>query len=175
MIAGPPPTATRIVAELQRRCNSATKWRRQFNDERGTSTIELALLAPFFSLLVLGTVDASRAVGEKIRLQQAAARTIELASAGGLDGDSWDNLSTEAAEAAKVSDKDVEVDRWLECNRQRQESFDGTCESNEEVGRYASITVRNQHVPWFADSLAGLGWDVSRAITIEGEASVRLQ
>lgn len=142
--------------------------------ERGASSVELAMLAPFFALLILGTVDATRAVSEKMRIQQVAARTIEMATGGGSSA-STSALVAEAATAANVSPGNVTVERWLECDRVRQESFDGTCDSAAEIGRYMSVRISQLYRPWFGSSLAGLGFDVSREITLLGRASVRLQ
>lgn len=144
-------------------------------DRRGTSTVELAMVAPFFAMLVMGTVDASRAVSEKMRLQQAAARSIEMASAGGINSPAFTNLGAEAAAAAGVSAQNVTVTPWLECDRSAPLPIDNDCAPNQEIGRYVSVSIRGNYTPWFASSLAGLGWDVSRAIRIEGQASVRLQ
>lgn len=144
-------------------------------DPAGTSVVELGFIAPFFALLTLGTVDASRAVMEKLRLQQVASRTMEMASAGGVDSQAFQTMQAEAAAAANVSTSNVAVDTWLECDRVRQADFNGTCLDTQEVGRYASVRITNGYSPWFASSLAGMGWDVSRAINVEGKASVRVQ
>lgn len=144
-------------------------------DRRGTSTIELALLTPLFALLMLGTVDAARAVSEKMRLQQAAARTIELATAGGINAANLDSLKSEGAAAANVEPSDVTADRWLECDRVRQDSFEGSCGSTEEVARFVSIAINASYRPWFSTSLAGLGYNVSPDINLRGKSSVRLQ
>jgi len=144
-------------------------------DARGTSFVEMGMLAPFFAMLVLGTVDASRAVVGKMTLQQAASRTIEMASAGGLDSAAFTNLQAEAAAAAGVSMSQVQVQTWLECDRVRQASFNGDCTNTQEIGRYASVVISKSYAPWFAASLAGLGYNISRTITLQGKASVRLQ
>ncbi len=148
--------------------------RRLAGNTRGTSMVELALLAPFFGLMAMGTVDAARAVSEKIRLQQAATRTMEMASAGGLNGASWNNLQAEAAAASNVELRFVTVDKWLECDRVRQGDFGGSCASDQEVGRYASVAIRQSYAPWFSESLKGLGWQSSGTITLEGRSSVRV-
>lgn len=155
--------------------SAASVLRALVRDARGTSFVEMGMLAPFFAMMVLGTVDASRAVSEKMRLQQAAARSIELASAGGLDSTAFNSLQAEAATAAGVSATQVTVDSWLECDRVRQTDFNGDCTSTQEIGRYASVAINNNYAPWFASSLAGMGYPISGNITIQGKASVRLQ
>ncbi len=53
-----------------------------FRDERGTSVIELALVAPILASLVIGMSDLSRAYSAKLQLEQAAQRSIEKAMNG---------------------------------------------------------------------------------------------
>lgn len=149
--------------------------RRLWADARGTSFVEMGMLAPFFAMLALGTVDASRAVVDKMMLQQAASRSMEMVSAGGLDSSAFNNLRSEAAAAAGVATDQVTVDAWLECDRVRQDSFDGDCASSQEIGRYASVAINKPYSPWFASSLAGMGYNISSTITLQGKASVRLQ
>jgi Flp pilus assembly protein TadG len=155
-------TATRMLCRLRA-------------DARGTSIVEMAMLAPFFAVLALGTVDASRAVVDKMTVQQAAARSIEMVSAGGLDSGAYDNLKSEAAAAAGVSTSAVTVDNWLECDRVRQPESTTDCTGSQEIGRYTSVVINKTYSPWFASSLAGLGYNISRTITLKGKASVRLQ
>jgi len=150
-------------------------FRRLRADARGTSFVEMGMLAPFFAMIVLGTVDASRAVIDKMALQQAASRSMEMVSSGGLDSTAFANLRSEAAAAAGVSASQVTVDNWLECDRVRQDSFDGDCTGTQEIGRYASVVIDKSYTPWFASSLAALGYNISRTITLRGKASVRLQ
>src|SRR5690349_17406605 len=107
-------------------------------DQKGTSTVEMALLAPFFAMLVLGTVDAARAASEKIALQQAASRAIEMVTSGSSD---MTAVKTEAAATAGVGASAVTVDRWMECDRVRQNQFDGSCSGSAEIGRYVSVAV----------------------------------
>jgi Flp pilus assembly protein TadG len=155
--------------------SAVTMLRRLLADARGTSFVEMGMLAPFFAMLALGTVDASRAVIDKMMLQQAASRSIEMVSAGGLDSSAFSNLQSDAAAAAGVSSSQVTVDAWLECDRVRQTSFDGDCTSTQEIGRYASVAINKPYSPWFASSLAGMGYNISQTITLQGKASVRLQ
>lgn len=154
---------------------SALLLQRLGRDRRGTSSVELAMLAPFFAMMTLGTVDAARAVSEKVRLQQAASRSIEMVSSGGLDSDAYNGLKAEAATAANVSQDNVTTDTWLECDRVRQPSSTTDCTGTQEIGRYASVVINGTYVPWFATPLANLGYNISRTITLQGKASVRLQ
>ena len=50
---------------------------RLFASERGAAIIELALVAPFLALLMIGVVDMSNAYTRKLALEQGAQRAIE--------------------------------------------------------------------------------------------------
>ena len=47
------------------------------SDDNGAAIIELALVAPVLALMTIGTVDMANAFGCKLRLEQAAQRSIE--------------------------------------------------------------------------------------------------
>src|SRR6266550_2771978 len=95
-------------------------------DSRGTSIIEMALVAPFLATLVIGMVDLSRAYSTKVQLTQAAQRAIEKAMQGKKETSLYDTLQSEGATAAGVATSDVTVDYWLECNGTRQATYDNT-------------------------------------------------
>ncbi|MCY7279474.1 MAG: pilus assembly protein, partial [Sphingomonas bacterium] len=50
-----------------------TLWREQ----RGAAIIELAIVAPVIALMTVGVVDLSNGFGNKLKLEQAAQRSIE--------------------------------------------------------------------------------------------------
>ena len=52
-----------------------------WRDSRATSTVELALIVPILMVVLAGSVDVARLISAKLRLQQAAERTAEMASA----------------------------------------------------------------------------------------------
>jgi len=142
--------------------------RRLWRDRRGASLIELALMSPILMVTVAGTVDGARLLGTKVRLQQAAERTAELASAGGASGSSFSTLQSEAATAANVPASNVTVSSWLECDGTQQSSFDGSCSSGQQVARYASIRIVGSFTPSFSIFFSG-------GIAVSGSASVRVQ
>ena len=47
------------------------------SDDRGAAIIELAMVAPVLALMTIGVVDLSNGFGTKLRLEQAAQRSIE--------------------------------------------------------------------------------------------------
>lgn len=138
-------------------------------DARGVSTVELALIIPILMVVLAGSVDVARLISTKLRLQQAAERTAEMASAGQVGSAAFTSLQTEAATAANVPATQVTVTYWLECDGTKQTSFDGTCNSGQQVGRFASISIASSYTPSFSWLLQG------GAIALTGRASVRVQ
>jgi len=108
--------------------------------KRGTSVVELGIVLPVFALLVLGLVCVAVAVGQKLLLQQAVARTLEMATAGGINNADPTGIQQEAATAANVPTSQVTVDKWLECDGARQTSAT-TCDASQQVGRYVSVQI----------------------------------
>lgn len=144
-------------------------------DRRGVAAVELALIAPMLATLILGTTDIARAVARKLAVQQAAARTIEMASAGGLTGTAYLNMQAEAATAAGVASNKVSTDRWLECDGVRQGDWNTTCASGAQIGRYVSLTINGSYTPMFNLTFRLLGLSQNGTIPVTGMASVRLQ
>jgi Flp pilus assembly protein TadG len=142
-------------------------------DARGVSTVELALLMPILMVVLAGSVDVARLISTKLRLQQAAERTAEMASAGSVGSAAFTSLQAEAASAASVPATQVTVTYWLECDGTKQTTFDGTCGSGQQVGRFAAISIASSYKPSFSWLLQGANGDGSIALT--GRASVRVQ
>jgi Flp pilus assembly protein TadG len=144
-----------------------------WRDAHGVSTVELALIIPILMVVMAGSIDVARLISTKLRLQQAAERSAELASAGQVGGTAFTSLQTEAATAANVPATQVTVTYWLECDGTAQTSFDGTCSSGQQVARFASISIASSYKPSFSWLLHSTGGDGSIAVT--GRASVRVQ
>src|SRR5689334_12552956 len=127
-------------------------------DERGHSFLELGFALPIFATLLIGTIDISRAVSERLKLEQAAQRTVEKLQRTDFYFDSTrDDRSTyqsEAATAAGVATTAVTVDAWLQCNGTKQTPMDqshynGSCNANELMARYVNITIQKDFTPLF--------------------------
>jgi Flp pilus assembly protein TadG len=144
------------------------------DDECGASIVETAIVLPILLGLMAGASDFAMAFWLKMETQQAAARAIEYATAGGLEKLSTTDLRTEAATAAEVPVNNVTVQRWLECNGTKQGSFDGTCASGEVTGRFVSISITNSYEPilgpFLPDSIAEGG-----SMSFTGFSTLRLQ
>ena len=154
-------------------------------DERGTSIIELALLAPMLATLVIGMSDISMAYSQKLQLEQAAQRSIEKAMQG-MQGDEstdiFDGLTAEAAATAGVEENAVEVRYWLECNGVSQNSNPSTMEAdynkvcsgtNPVYSRHLNVAIEKVYTPTF--QVHWLGSNSDGTFTLVGEAGLRVQ
>jgi Flp pilus assembly protein TadG len=148
-------------------------WLRLLGSERGTSVIELSALSPMLLSMVLGLVDASLGFTAKLKLQQAATRSIEMATAGGIASPAFDGLADEAAAASGVSKTNITVTKWLECNGTHQDSFDAICTSGQQYARYVSVTINGSYTPMLSSAMRAFG--LPGTLSITGKASVRMQ
>lgn len=148
------------------------------HDERGTGTIELALAVPILGFLLVGAVDMGTGYTQRLALQQAANRTLETGMARGRVSDSYSYLQAIGATNSGQPSSNVTIDNWLECDGARQSSFDGTCGSNQQSGRYISVKITGTHTPSF--NYNGLArrfgnTNLGGSVAIAGAAAVRIQ
>lgn len=150
-------------------------------DERGSSIVELALVAPLLASLTIGMVDLSRGYSAKLQLEQAAQRSIEKAMNGKKETGLYDTLKAEAAAAAGVSEDAVEVRYWLECDGVSQNSDPATmeadygkvCEDDEDYARYVNVRIEKAFTPTFRTDWPGANPDGT--FTLAGDAGIRVQ
>lgn len=150
-------------------------------DERGTSVIEMALLAPLLASLVIGMSDLSRAYSAKLQLEQAAQRSIEKAMNGKKETALFATLQNEAMTAAGVPASNVTVRYWLECNGVSQNSSTATmtadyekkCPDGQTIARYVNVRIQKAFTPMFSVKWAGSNAD--KTFTLVGEAGLRVQ
>jgi Flp pilus assembly protein TadG len=148
-------------------------WLRLLRSERGTSVIELSALSPMLLSMVLGLVDASQGFSAKLKLQQAATRAIEMATAGGMANPAYNGLADEAAAASGVSKDNITVTKWLECNGTRQDSIDAVCADGQQYARYVSVQINSSYTPMLSSAMRAFG--LPGTLTMVGKASVRMQ
>ena len=149
--------------------------RRLLAATEGTSLIETAMVVPMLAVLVAGLSDTAMGFSKKLKVQQAAARTIEMATAAGLNGAAFQTLQAEAASAAGVPTGQVTLDKWLECGGTRQSDFTGTCATGTLPARFASITITDSYVPVFSAVLSGMQRSSDGKIALSGYSEVRVQ
>lgn len=145
-------------------------------DKRGSSLVEMALIAPMLILLATGSVDAGLGYAKKLKVQQAAARAMELATVSGLVNNLATTMQAEGAAAAGVASSNVTIDTWLECDGVRQSDVNGVCAASAPA-RFVSVTITDTYSPLFGAFFSGSGAASANAISVplRGYASARLQ
>ena len=145
-------------------------------DQRGNSLIEMAIVAPVLATLLVGAVDISRGVSNKLRLEQAAQRTIELVQRS--EYKTTDNPTLKAdAEAAAGTGSVATVTAWLECNHNGTKlNYDtGVCATQTEpYARYVQVTVQKTFKPMFGTRFFP-GANPNGTFTLRAIAGVRTQ
>jgi Flp pilus assembly protein TadG len=160
--------------------------RRLLADEEGLSIVELALVAPILATMVIGVVDLSNGVSQKLVLQQVAQRLVERAMQGMQGDDStqiFQALQLEGAEAAGVPSSQVTIRFWLACNGVSQNTSQATmltdyeerrCPDDRQVySRHLNVRITKTFTPFFNMRWAGAGADGN--YTLVGEAGLRVQ
>jgi Flp pilus assembly protein TadG len=147
-------------------------------DTRGTSVVELGLLAPVIAMFLVGMVDISRAVSERLRLEQAAQRAVERLMQGQESSTTFANLAGEAASAAGVATTNVTVTPWRECNGATVGSgttyASSTCTSGQTETAYLKVEVTDAFTPTFGTRFFP-GANANGTVTIKGDAGMRIK
>ncbi len=127
--------------------------------DRGTATIELALIAPILATMVVGVVDLSNAFGRKLALEQATQRAIEKVMQTTEKLPVEDVIKAEAASAAGIPKSNVTVTYRLECNEAAKPSYDDECTAGQREARYILVTATDKYTPMFNLHFAGINAD----------------
>lgn len=149
-------------------------------DERGASIVEMALLLPVLSTVVIGVADISRAYSQKLILEQAAYRAVEKVQQYQSTESTYDTLKNEVVSAATsagmtdVTTSTVTVDYWLECNGVRQSTYDSSCSTIPATARWISVDATHKFWPMFA-SHRWPGSNTDGSYTLHGRAALRTQ
>ena len=152
-------------------------------NERGASTIELALVMPFLATIVIAMGDLSRAYSTKLQLEQAAYRAVERVQQYQITEATYSLLSTEAVSAANdsgfsdVTASNVAVTWWLECDGVRQASYDTTCSGSAVYARWIQVDINKTFRPSFTPISFNrwLGSNADGSFTLHGKAGLRTQ
>ncbi len=155
-------------------------FRKLRRDERGAAIIEMALLLPVLSTIVIGVADISRAYSQKLILEQAAYRAIEKVQQYQASQSTPAALQNEVVAAATdagftdVTTSDVTIDFWLECNGTRQSTYNMNCTSGQTQARWLTVDVTHDFTPMFASS-RWPGSNSDGSYTLHGRAGLRTQ
>jgi Flp pilus assembly protein TadG len=147
-------------------------FKRLAKQDCGIAAVEFGIAAPVILLLFVGISDLSRGYSERIGLQQAANRTLELAHLGTTTGN-YNFLVAEAASAAGVPQSSVTLESWLECNGTRSANYTDACGDGQQIARYITLTIRSRYTPTFGMRFMGAGADGTVPLT--ATASLRVQ
>jgi Flp pilus assembly protein TadG len=145
-------------------------------DEQGASIIELAMVLPFFGAMIIGVADISRAYSQKLKLEQAAYRSIEKVQQYRDTSSTFSTISAEAttaATAAGFTNPVVTIDYFLECDGTRQATYNTTCGSGT-PNRWITVDIAGKFTPMFA-SRRWPGSNADGTYTLRGRAGLRTQ
>jgi Flp pilus assembly protein TadG len=152
--------------------------RRIVRQERGAVVIELALIAPILTTMIIGVVDISNAYSQKLTLEQGAQRAIEKMLQTSqettvdqslqdevvcqVNGTQTDEDGVESCKTGLITTDDVTVTDRLECI-----DADGTsqvsigadalkdCDDDQTETRYVSVAVTSVYAPMFPIHFSG--------------------
>ena len=149
-------------------------------DERGASLIEMGLMLPILASLLIGMIDISRAYSSKLLLEQAAYRAIEKVQQYNTMSSTYSTLRTEAVSAAQaagftsVTDTNVTIDYWLECNGARAADYNTPCPNGQTYARWVTVDIAGTFTPMFA-SRRWPGSNSDGTYTLHGQSGLRTQ
>lgn len=150
-----------------------------WRNTRGNSFVEMALVLPLLTSVLVGTVDISRAVSAQLQIQQAAQRTVERVQRSAFKFSDVSTYQSDAATAADVLSTAVTVDAWLQCNGtvqtpMDQTHFDGACTSGEVMARYVTVQIQKNFNPMFGTRFFP-GANADGTFTLTAQAGVRVE
>ena len=149
--------------------------RRLLNCARGNSFIEMALALPIIVGLLIGMVDISRGVATKLKLSQAAQRTVEKVQRSGFNYSTDPALLKTEAETAAGSGSTGTVTAWLECGSSSTKlSFTAGCSGTEPYSRHVNVTITKKFTPIFGTQYFP-GANSDGTYTVTATAGMRVQ
>ncbi|HYC95864.1 MAG TPA: TadE/TadG family type IV pilus assembly protein [Sphingomicrobium sp.] len=150
--------------------------RRLITCDRGNSFIEMALALPIIIGLLMGMVDISRGVSTKLKLAQAAQRTVENVQRSGFTYSTaaMTALETEAETVAGTG-SDATVTAWLECGSSTTKlTYTNGCSGTEPYSRHMNIRITKPFTPIFGTQYFP-GANADGTFTVTATAGVRVQ
>lgn len=135
----------------------------------GSVTIELALILPIFSTMLIGVVDVTTAFNRKLELEQAVQRSIERVMQTTTDQTVEANIKAEAAQAAGIDESDVTVTYSQTCDG-TDTPPDDDCATGETAMRYTNVSATTTFTPLFPVARFGI---TSGYFTLTAETGVR--
>jgi hypothetical protein len=146
------------------------------DDRRGSSAMELVILGGVLMALMLGFTDMAMATRSALKLEQAAARAAEWATAPGTVALNYSAMGSEAQSAyGEPLSALPKVTTWLECDGVKAASFTSVCPAGQQIARYAQVAIEDEYMPMF--DFGGLlqGNGANGGFKLNGDATVRIQ
>lgn len=140
-------------------------------DKRGAAIVELAVVAPMIALLTVGIVDLSNGFSRKLKIEQAAQRSIEKIMNTSASDTIEATLAAEAAAQGDVPLDQVQVSYRLECDGTKTDAAE--CPEEQESTQWVSVTVTDAYEPMFARYFSGINGDGTYHLS--ATAGVRIQ
>ncbi len=152
-------------------------------NDRGTSTVELAIIAPVLALIVTAVSDIAIAYGRSLELEQAAQRSIEkvMQTTGADTAEA--TIKKEAVcqingansdgtcKTGRITTDNVTVAYSLTCNG-ASVAYTSDCTSGQTEVRYIQATVTDTYKPVF---LRNFGQASDGYYHLDATAGVRVQ
>ncbi len=134
------------------------------------------MLGTLLMALVLGVADMAMATRAALKLEQAAGRAAEWATAPGTVALNYAAMGTEATAAyGKTPSTAPIVVTWLECDGVKAASFTSACGAGQQIARYASVTLGDEYMPLFRFGGLISGSGPKGGFMLTGDATVRIQ
>lgn len=142
-------------------------WRAQ----RGAAIIELAIVAPVIALMTVGVIDLSNGFSNKLRLEQAAQRSIEkvMQTTGVTSVETTivneavcqvNGTNTDGTcKTAPITAANVAVEHLLYCNAAADPIDAEDCATGETESRWVRVTITSVHEPLFPLRFSGADSD----------------
>lgn len=162
-----------------------------WREDRGAAIIELAIVAPVIALMTVGVVDLSNGFGEKLKIEQAAQRSIEKVMQTTGVTNVEETIAAEAicqfngtlddgtCKTAPLTAANVTVVHSLYCKEEDEPEDaaeledDGDCDEDDVASRWIKVTVWTEYTPLFPLHFTGI--DANGKYRIEASAGMRTE
>lgn len=151
------------------------------SEERGAAIIELAFIAPIIALMTVGVVDLSNGFGRKLKLEQAAQRSIEkvmqttgvLSVEGTITNEALCQYNGTNADGScktlPITSANVTVTHRVECAGVLTNADD--CVDDDVEAKWLQVKVTDDYAPLFPLKFTGI--DAGGKYHIEAIAGMR--
>ena len=154
-------------------------------EQRGAAIIELAIVAPVIALMTVGVVDLSNGFGTKLKVEQAAQRSVEkvMQTTGITDVETTianeaicqfnGTLANGTCKTAPLTTANVTVTHSLYCTNGAQPIADVDCPAGQTESKWIKVTVWTEYKPLFPLHFTGI--DAGGKYKIQASAGMRTE